>query len=147
MIIFVVICISFCHQTYSDAPDEMHRIVVFQMSFNDVTSMKLYYIYLERKSQSEMFRILQYVCLSIKSRSNSFNSVLWKSEGELSGIKRNEWPEQWQVSTQQTRDMNQMLGQCWTSIVDGGPILTQHWIHVSCLMDRDCEKVHSEKNN
>ena len=25
-----------------------------------------------------------------------------------------------------------MLCQCWASVVDGGPTLTQHWVNVSC---------------
>ena len=27
-----------------------------------------------------------------------------------------------------------MLDQCWANVVDGGPTLVQHWIHVSCLL-------------
>ena len=28
-----------------------------------------------------------------------------------------------------------MLVQCWASVVDDGPILYQHWVNVSCLLD------------
>ena len=35
---------------------------------------------------------------------------------------------------QQTRDIELMLGQCWTSVVDVGPTLPQHWLNVSCLL-------------
>ena len=30
-------------------------------------------------------------------------------------------------TTRQTRDIQPMLGQCWTDVVDGGPTLIQHW--------------------
>ena len=36
--------------------------------------------------------------------------------------------------TQQTRDIEAMLGQCWADVVDGGPTLNQHWFNVSCLL-------------
>ena len=32
---------------------------------------------------------------------------------------------------QETRDIDPMLGHCWTDVVDGGPPLTQHWFIVS----------------
>ena len=38
--------------------------------------------------------------------------------------------------TQQTRDVVLMLGQCWASVVDGGPALAQHRDNVSCLLGR-----------
>ena len=37
-------------------------------------------------------------------------------------------------STQQTRDVVLMLGQCWASVVDGGTALAQHRDNVSCLL-------------
>ena len=38
--------------------------------------------------------------------------------------------------TQQTRDIDPMLVQCWASVVDDGPTLNQHWVNVSttCLL-------------
>ena len=36
-----------------------------------------------------------------------------------------------------TRHRETVLAQCWASVVDGGPILSQHWLNVSCLMGRD----------
>ena len=36
---------------------------------------------------------------------------------------------------QQTRHIDPMLGQCWASVVDGGPTLAQRWVDVSCLLD------------
>ena len=33
----------------------------------------------------------------------------------------------------QTRHAYPILGQCWLSVVDGGPTLVQHWVNVSCL--------------
>ena len=44
------------------------------------------------------------------------------------------WNAKPKGSTQQTRDIEPMLGQCWTDVVDGGPALTQHWFNVSCLL-------------
>ena len=31
---------------------------------------------------------------------------------------------------QQTRDIEPMLGQCWTDVVDGGPTLIQHCFNI-----------------
>ena len=31
-----------------------------------------------------------------------------------------------------TRGIYQILGQCWASVVDGGPTLSKHWFNVSC---------------
>ena len=40
------------------------------------------------------------------------------------------------VSTQQKiRDFDMMLAQCWASVVDGGPTLSQHWYNM-CLSGR-----------
>ena len=36
--------------------------------------------------------------------------------------------------SQQTRRLDPMLFQCWSSAVGGGPILEQHWIKSSCLL-------------
>ena len=38
------------------------------------------------------------------------------------------------ADTQQTRDVDRMLFQCWADVVDGGPTLKQHWVNVSCLL-------------
>ena len=27
-----------------------------------------------------------------------------------------------------------MLGNCWSSVEDGGPTITQHWVNASCLL-------------
>ena len=27
-----------------------------------------------------------------------------------------------------------MLGDCWASVVDGGPAVTQFWVNVSCFL-------------
>ena len=37
------------------------------------------------------------------------------------------------ITAQQARDLNSMLDQCWATVADGDPTLTQHRIHVSCL--------------
>ena len=36
---------------------------------------------------------------------------------------------------QQTRNVHPMLGYCWTSVEDGDPMFTQHWVNVSCLLE------------
>ena len=38
------------------------------------------------------------------------------------------------VASQQTTEVHQMLFLCWTSVVDGGPTLKQHWFNTSCFM-------------
>ena len=38
------------------------------------------------------------------------------------------------VTSQQTRDIEPMLGQCWADAVDAGPIWTQHWFNSTCLL-------------
>ena len=35
---------------------------------------------------------------------------------------------------QQVRNINPILEQCWTSVVDGGPTLVQYWGDEACLM-------------
>ena len=42
--------------------------------------------------------------------------------------------------SQQKRDAHTMLDQCWTRVVDDGPILIQHWVNVLYLLGRDVEK-------
>ena len=42
--------------------------------------------------------------------------------------------------SQQKRDAHPMLDQCWTRVVDDGPILIQHWVNVLYLLGRDVEK-------
>ena len=36
--------------------------------------------------------------------------------------------------TQQARDIDPVLFQCWASVADAGPTLKQHWVNVSCLL-------------
>ena len=43
------------------------------------------------------------------------------------------------LATQQTRYINPLLVQCWTSVVDGGPTMDQHWFDVSCLLGSESE--------
>ena len=39
-------------------------------------------------------------------------------------------------------NVGSMLGQCWASVADGGPTLTQHCIRVSCLLgNRHCGNI------
>ena len=38
------------------------------------------------------------------------------------------------ASSQQTQDVESMLVLRWSSVVDGGPLLNQHWLNVSCLL-------------
>ena len=38
------------------------------------------------------------------------------------------------VRDQQTRDIGPMLDRCWTSVVDGGPTMAQHWFDFSCSL-------------
>ena len=38
------------------------------------------------------------------------------------------------VRSQETRDIEALLVQCWASVVDGGPTLNQQWLNVSCLL-------------
>ena len=40
------------------------------------------------------------------------------------------------LEPQQTRRVEPVLFQCWTSVVDGGPILKQHWCNDLCLQGR-----------
>ena len=35
---------------------------------------------------------------------------------------------------QQTQDVEKMLVQCCSSVVDGGPALNQPWFNVSCVL-------------
>ena len=36
--------------------------------------------------------------------------------------------------TQQTRDVEPMLIECWSIVFDSGPTFNQHWLNVSCLL-------------
>ena len=40
------------------------------------------------------------------------------------------------VDTRQTRDIESLLVQCWTSVVDGGPTLNQQWLNIWCFLGR-----------
>ena len=42
-----------------------------------------------------------------------------------------------QELTQQTKDVHSMLLSCWTSVADDDPTLPQHWINVSCFLERN----------
>ena len=39
--------------------------------------------------------------------------------------------------SQQTRDVDPTLVQCWADVVDGGTTLSQHWVSLSCLLGID----------
>ena len=39
--------------------------------------------------------------------------------------------------SQQTRGIQPMLIQCWSSVFDAGPTLKQHWLNASCLLCGD----------
>ena len=62
-------------------------------------------------------------------------------KSELFSAKRSHSEGLWQKSspclqergTQQARDIEPVLGQCWADVVDGGPTSTQHWFNVPCL--------------
>ena len=43
--------------------------------------------------------------------------------------------------SQQTRDVQAMLAQCWASVADGGPTLSQHCWNVSCLLVQTCSSL------
>ena len=34
------------------------------------------------------------------------------------------------LHTKQTRDIDQVLVQCWVDVLVGEPILSQHWVHL-----------------
>ena len=36
--------------------------------------------------------------------------------------------------SQLTRDIQPVLAQCWASVKNGGPTLSQHWLNVLCLL-------------
>ena len=38
--------------------------------------------------------------------------------------------------TQQTRDVQPMLAQCWPIVFDAGPTSYQSWLNLSCLLGR-----------
>ena len=38
------------------------------------------------------------------------------------------------IQSQQTRYIDSMLGECWPTVFDVDPTLTQHWVNVSCLL-------------
>ena len=40
------------------------------------------------------------------------------------------------IWTQQTRDIEPLLVQCWFTVHDADPTLNQHWLNVSCLLGR-----------
>ena len=42
----------------------------------------------------------------------------------------------WWDETQHTRHIYPMFDQWWANVVDGGPALVKHWVHVSCLLRR-----------
>ena len=51
-----------------------------------------------------------------------------------------------QQSGQQTRDIQPMLYQCWSTVYDAGPTLVHHWVDVSCLLGgllSLCSSLHS----
>ena len=37
-------------------------------------------------------------------------------------------------SSQQTRDADPLLAQCWSSVSDPGPTLYQQWVNIPCLL-------------
>ena len=51
------------------------------------------------------------------------------------------------MGAQQTRYIDPMLFQCWSSVADGGPTLKQHWVNVSCWWDDNaiCGDARSQK--
>ena len=43
----------------------------------------------------------------------------------------------WVFSSQQTRNIQPMLLQCWPIVFDADPTLYRHWLNVSCLLGCD----------
>ena len=71
-------------------------------------------------------------------------NVTWRGKtyvGTLLDATKHDWapprynntPHRLDPSSQQTRNIHQMLGQWWARVVDGGPTLVQHLVDVSCL--------------
>ena len=38
------------------------------------------------------------------------------------------------AASQQTRNIDPVLGHCWVTVCDAGPTSPQHWVNVSCLL-------------
>ena len=34
---------------------------------------------------------------------------------------------------QSTADVHPLLGDCWSTVADGGPTITRQWVNISCL--------------
>ena len=58
--------------------------------------------------------------------------ILWLSPPLYSSRARRELHDR--KTTQQTRDIESLLGWCWADVVDGWPTSTQQWFNVSCLL-------------
>ena len=41
------------------------------------------------------------------------------------------------MTAQQTRDIEPLLFQCWSTVYDAGPTLNQQWLNASCLLGVD----------
>ena len=48
--------------------------------------------------------------------------------------------------SQLARDVDAMLGKNWPNGTNGGPMLTQHWVSVSCLLDMDVTTYGKDKD-
>ena len=67
---------------------------------------------------------------------------LWYDDLSGDGVQDNPVPEQnglFNICTQQTRDIQPMLVQCWASVADAGPTLNRRRLTVSYLLGGDVE--------
>ena len=75
-----------------------------------------------------------------RSRGISVGSTLWRRLGRVgqrckgAGLRRGED----QQDMRQTRDIEPLFVQCWSSVYDAGPTLNQQWLNGSCLLGSTC---------
>ena len=74
-----------------------------------------------------------FVFARLPAQATKFKS--WRSETEHATYQSLRLPK---ILSQQTRDVDPVLFQCWASVADGGPTFKQHWVSASRLLENLC---------
>ena len=78
-------------------------------------------------AHSDLWTVWRTVYAQLWRQHPGFEPSTW-----VTGYNQTEWAIR--ATIQQTRDIEPLLWQCWSTVYDAGPTLTQQWFNVSCLL-------------
>ena len=110
----VSICMSVCK--LNDLPNIMMSVSIFSVSLANLMKYMIWRLH-RSLDQDQSLAVSAYFRFDVVVKWETYACMLISQ-------------------TQQTRDSEPMLVQCWADVVDGGPTLSQHWFTGSCLLGK-----------